>query len=51
LLWGSDWPQTHDCPYAGLVQLAHDACVHLTATERAAVLGGTALAVWPELAR
>jgi predicted TIM-barrel fold metal-dependent hydrolase len=51
LLWGSDWPQTHDRPYAELVALASDACVNLTAVERAAVLGGTALTLWPELAR
>jgi predicted TIM-barrel fold metal-dependent hydrolase len=50
LVWGSDWPQTHDRPYAQLVALAHRACGGLTAVERAAVLGGTALALWPELA-
>jgi predicted TIM-barrel fold metal-dependent hydrolase len=50
LLWGSDWPQTHDRPYAQLVALAHRACSGLTAVERAAVLAGTALALWPELA-
>jgi L-fuconolactonase len=50
LLWGSDWPQTHDRPYGGLVALAHEACANLTTDERAAVLGGTALALWPELA-
>ena len=51
LLWGSDWPQTHDRPYADLVSLARDACDNLTDAERAAVLGGTALALWPELSR
>jgi predicted TIM-barrel fold metal-dependent hydrolase len=51
LLWGSDWPQTHDRPYAELVALARDACANLTTADRAAVLGGTALALWPELAR
>jgi predicted TIM-barrel fold metal-dependent hydrolase len=51
LLWGSDWPQTHDRPYAELVALARDACANLTDAERAAILGGTALALWPELER
>jgi predicted TIM-barrel fold metal-dependent hydrolase len=50
LLWGSDWPQSHDRPYAQLVALAHRACAGLTAVERAAVLGGNALTLWPELA-
>jgi L-fuconolactonase len=51
LLWGSDWPQTHDRPYAALVALARDACANLTTAERAAVMGGTALSLWPALTR
>jgi predicted TIM-barrel fold metal-dependent hydrolase len=50
LVWGSDFPQTHDRPYRELVGLARRACAELSHTDRAQVLGGTALALWPELA-
>lgn len=50
-LWGSDWSQTHDVPYAALVEEGRRAAEHLDADARAAYLGGTALALWPELAR
>jgi predicted TIM-barrel fold metal-dependent hydrolase len=50
LVWGSDFPQTHDRPYRDLVALARRACAHLAERDRAQVLGGTACALWPELA-
>ena len=43
LAWGSDYPQTHDRPYADLVALAEHACRNLSEPDRARVLGGTAL--------
>jgi predicted TIM-barrel fold metal-dependent hydrolase len=51
LVWGSDYPQTHDRSYADLVALAQHACRNLSELDRALVLGGTALELWPELAR
>jgi predicted TIM-barrel fold metal-dependent hydrolase len=50
LVWGSDFPQTHDRSYAELVALAERACATLTERDRTLVLGGTALSLWPELA-
>jgi L-fuconolactonase len=50
LVWGSDYPQTHDRPYAELVALARRACRNLPERDRALVLGATALRLWPELA-
>jgi L-fuconolactonase len=50
LAWGSDFPQTHDRPYRDLVALARRACANLSEHDRALVLGGTACALWPELA-
>jgi len=50
LMWGSDYCQTHDRPYAELVELARTAASGLDADARAAFLGGTARRVWPELA-
>jgi L-fuconolactonase len=50
LVWGSDYPQTHDRSYADLVALAAHACRNLSEHDRALVLGGTALELWPELA-
>jgi len=50
LLWGSDFPQTHDRPYAALVGLARHACSRLSRDEQAAFLGGNALRLWPSLA-
>ncbi len=46
LMWGSDFCQTHDRPYAALVDLARDACADLRTTDREAVLGETAHALW-----
>lgn len=49
LLWGSDYPQTHDRGYADLVALCREAAADLSAEDRAEYLGGTALRLWPEL--
>ena len=50
LVWGSDYPQTHDRTYAELVALGRDACAGLTGSDRARVLGENALRLWPQLA-
>lgn len=46
LVWGSDWAQTHDRPYADLVQLGRDAAAGLSPTAASAFLGGTAARLW-----
>lgn len=50
LVWGSDYPQTHDRSYAELVTLGRDACGGLPAADQARVLGENALRLWPGLA-
>jgi len=47
LLWGSDFCQTHDRPYAALVALGREAFSGLSAAEQAQCLGLTAAALWP----
>lgn len=49
LLWGSDYPQTHDRSYRDLVSLCTGAASDLRDEDRAAYLGGTALRLWPSL--
>jgi predicted TIM-barrel fold metal-dependent hydrolase len=49
LMWGSDFSQTHDRTYPELAEFARFAVSRLGDDARAAVLGGTALRVWPEL--
>lgn len=49
LLWGSDYPQTHDRPYAALVDLGRRACERRSAREQQAFLGENALRLWPGL--
>jgi predicted TIM-barrel fold metal-dependent hydrolase len=49
LVWGSDYPQTHDRTYAELVALGRASCASLTEQDRARVLGGNALRLWPQL--
>jgi predicted TIM-barrel fold metal-dependent hydrolase len=49
LMWGSDYPQTHDRPYARLVELGRAACSGLSTRDQARVLGENALALWPSL--
>jgi predicted TIM-barrel fold metal-dependent hydrolase len=51
LVWGSDFPQTHDRPYTALVALARRACRNLSEHDRSLVLGGSAVGLWPELGR
>jgi predicted TIM-barrel fold metal-dependent hydrolase len=50
LVWGSDYPQTHDRTYAELVTLGRDACAGLSLPDQARVLGENALRLWPSLA-
>ncbi len=49
LVWGSDYPQTHDRPYAALVALGRDACAGIPAADRDRLLGGNVLRLWPAL--
>jgi predicted TIM-barrel fold metal-dependent hydrolase len=51
LLWGSDYPQTHDRTYSEFVALAQRAAARLSASDGEAFLGETALRMWPELRR
>jgi L-fuconolactonase len=51
LVWGSDYPQTHDRSYAELVDLGRGACAGLPVDDQAAVLAGNARRLWPALAR
>ena len=50
LMWGSDFSQTHDVPYAELVEEGRRAAAKLADTAREAYTSGSALALWPELA-
>ena len=50
LVWGSDYPQTHDRSYAELVALGREACAGLPTADQARVLGENALRLWPSLA-
>jgi L-fuconolactonase len=47
MMWGSDFSQTHDRPYAELVRFGREAFSGLSAAEQARCLGGTAAALWP----
>ena len=49
LMWGSDYPQHHSEPYPEIVDYGRRACARLSPAEQARFLGGTALALWPEL--
>jgi predicted TIM-barrel fold metal-dependent hydrolase len=49
LMWGSDYSQTHDRPYAELAAHARHAASKLGDEDRAWLLGRTARAYWPEL--
>jgi predicted TIM-barrel fold metal-dependent hydrolase len=51
LMWGSDYSQTHDRPYAELVEWGRAATAELSDEHRAGFLGANALGFWPELAR
>jgi predicted TIM-barrel fold metal-dependent hydrolase len=50
LVWGSDYPQTHDRSYPELLALGRAACADLDAPDRDRILGGNALRLWPQLA-
>ena len=50
LMWGSDYSQTHDLPYAELVARQRHASSRLSDHDREWYLGRTALTLWPELA-
>jgi predicted TIM-barrel fold metal-dependent hydrolase len=49
LVWGSDYPQTHDRTYSELVALGRDACGDLDGSDQARVLGENARRLWPQL--
>jgi L-fuconolactonase len=49
LVWGSDYPQTHDRSYAELVELGRDACAQLTDADRDLIMGANALRLWSAL--
>ena len=49
LVWGSDYPQTHDRPYDQLVALGRRAAASLPPADRDAFLSGNALRLWPAL--
>jgi len=49
VMWGSDFCQTHDRPYAELVKLARRAFGTLSEEDQALCLGGTARRLWPAL--
>jgi predicted TIM-barrel fold metal-dependent hydrolase len=49
IIWGSDYPQTHDRSYAALVDLGRAACAGLAPEDQARFLGGNALRLWPSL--
>ena len=51
LMWGSDYSQTHDRPYAELVEWGRKATAKLSDEHRAGFLGDNAVRMWPELAR
>jgi L-fuconolactonase len=51
LMWGSDFSQAHDRRYEQMVAMARDAVSGLSDVEQGEVLGGTALRLWPALAR
>lgn len=50
LMWGSNYPASHDGSYGDMVQLGRTALPWLTRDERQWLLGGTAMQLWPELA-
>jgi len=50
LLWGSDFSQTHNGPYADLVALGRRACTGLAHDDRPLFLKENAMRLWPPLA-
>ena len=51
LVWGSDYPQTHDRTYAELVALGEGACAELGDEDSDRIMAGNTLRLWPTLAR
>ncbi len=49
LLWGSDYPASHERSYRDWVELARTSTRHLTSDQAERFLSGTALALWPQL--
>jgi L-fuconolactonase len=49
LVWGSDYPQTHDRSYAALLELGRGACSRLSPAGQRGFLGENALRLWPRL--
>ena len=49
LMWGSNFSATYEPPYAELVAMGRESLSFLTAEERAKIMGGNALEVWPAL--
>jgi predicted TIM-barrel fold metal-dependent hydrolase len=50
VMWGSNYPNTYDRPYPGMVEFAREALRFLEPTEQEWIFGRTALRLWPELA-
>lgn len=48
LMWGSDFPHTHEPGYGGLVELARSSTAHLSPADRTAILAATAKGLWPQ---
>ena len=49
LMWGSNFSATYEPPYAELVEMGRESLSFLTPEERAKIMGGNALEVWPAL--
>ena len=49
LMWGSNFSATYEPPYAQLVEMGRESLSFLTPGERAKIMGGNALEVWPAL--
>ena len=49
LMWGSNFSATYESPYAELVAMGQESLSFLTPEERAKIMGGNALEVWPAL--
>lgn len=50
LIWGSNFPATHDRGLAAQLEMARDALAFASAEDREWIFGGTALELWPTLA-
>jgi L-fuconolactonase len=50
LMWGSDYPASHEQSYSDWLQLAQASTSKLSSEETERFLGATALQLWPDLA-